>query len=162
MPNELCARSWKRSQRVMNESRKQFADQLAACETPNPSRRERYEKELRAMLENKLTANEKRNWIIIAVLCLLGIALTSHIGIASVTFATPEFRLPTYIGAAFFVITLALVLAVRIVAHMLWTNTYNRHTHGKALAIIGVASVGLVGWIFVLGARYTPEVLQDD
>jgi len=52
----------------MNESGKSFRDQLLKAEHPDPTYREKYEKEVRAMLEQKLTGGKRLAYIATAAM----------------------------------------------------------------------------------------------
>jgi hypothetical protein len=75
----------------MNEQKKQFAEELLACDKSSSKARESYEKELRAMLDTKLTAYTKREWLIAAILCALLVPLVTYGGVEVFRAHTPEF-----------------------------------------------------------------------
>jgi hypothetical protein len=146
----------------MSEPRKLFAEALIACEEPHPGQREQYEKELRAMLDNKLSAAQKRTRLISAVVCALLAAFMGHAGIEAFRARTPAFHLPAFIGTYMLLTAAALCAVMMILTVTWWQGVYRRDTHGKLLALIAVVYVGLTGWIFMLAARFAPELFRDD
>ena len=52
----------------MNESKKHFVDQLLKANPPSADARRHYEKEMRAMFEKTLARNERRGYLLSAVL----------------------------------------------------------------------------------------------
>jgi hypothetical protein len=58
----------------MKESRRTFGDKLVAIETPNPEFRLKYERQVRAMLENKLSPVKRIGFALLALVGLLAAA----------------------------------------------------------------------------------------
>ena len=146
----------------MNEPKKQFAEELLACDKSSPKARESYEKELRAMLDNKLTANTKREWSIAAILCALLVPLVTYGGVEVFRARTPEFHLPAFIAAYLFLTAAALLGIATVLAIGVWRGGYHRPTHRRVVAGIGIVYAGLSGWMFLVGSRHTPELFRDE
>src|SRR5262245_33935868 len=68
----------------MNESKKRFVDRLLAAEPPSADARQRYEKKMRALFEKTLSRDERRSYLLVAVLMgLMGLGLTIVCGLNS-------------------------------------------------------------------------------
>jgi hypothetical protein len=146
----------------MNEPKKRFAEHLLTCDESPSKARENYEKELRAMLENKLSAGGKREWLLCAICCGLGAALATGGVVEAFRAYTPEFHLPAFIGA-YMLLTGATLLGIAVVLAIgVWRGRYQRVTHSQVVTGIGIVYAGLTGWIFMVGSRYTPELLRND
>ena len=60
----------------MSETRKHFVDQLLAADPPSSDARQRHEKEMRTMLEKRLTRYEGNEYLVVAILMgLLGLSM---------------------------------------------------------------------------------------
>lgn len=146
----------------MNESRRKFAEQLAASKPTDPGFRQSYEKELRDMLDQKLTADQKRSRWVAVVAALLMSGLMAWVGLESMRAFTPEFHLPAYIGVYMFLTSAAFLAAAAIFGATIWQGVHRRQTHGRTMAMVAVTYVGLTAWLFLLAARVTPELLRHD
>ena len=146
----------------MNEPKEQFAERLMACDKSPSKARERYEKELRAMLDNKFTARTRREWVIATILCTLMVALTTYVGVEALREYTPEFHFPAFVGVYLFLTAAALSAIVVVLAIGLWRGGYHRPTHRQVVAGIGILYAGLTGWIFMVGSRHIPELFRND
>jgi hypothetical protein len=146
----------------MNEPKKQFAEHLLACDKPSTSVREIYEKELRAMIRNELDASGRREWLLCAILCGLGVAVVARTGVEVFRTRTPENQLPAFVGAYMFLTAGALLAIVVVLAIGAWRGGYQRATHRRIVTGIGTAYSGLTGWIFMLGSRHAPEFFRND
>jgi hypothetical protein len=146
----------------MNEPKKQFAKHLLACDKSPSRARQNYEKELRAMLENKLSAGGKREWLIGAIACGFGAALVAYTGVEAFRARTSEFHLPAFVGAYVLLTAAALLGVVVVLAIGVWRGGYQCATHRQVVAGIGTVYVGLTGWIFMVVSRHAPELLRND
>src|SRR5262245_62109747 len=68
----------------MNESKKRFVDQLLAADPSSESARQRYEQEMSALLEQKLTPGERRGHFVVFVLfgllgCFFAVSITWNV-----------------------------------------------------------------------------------
>lgn len=63
MPNEPCEPSWSRRIEIVNESPNSFRDRLLQAEQVSPAHKEKYDKEVREMLEQKLTGARRLAYI---------------------------------------------------------------------------------------------------
>jgi hypothetical protein len=149
----------------MNESKKHFVNQLIAAEPSSLDARGRYEKEVRAMLEKVLSPRQRGVYLLIALLVLA----------AATFFAVPAVFFPMNASKpgpegwfiAFISVWGVLTATVLFVLSFLFFRAYwrgvifQRRARGWA-AGLGVVYVGLIGWMFMLAARHTPEMLRDD
>jgi len=142
----------------MNESKKRFVDRLLAADPPSGEARGRYEKEVRAMLEMTLTPRQRIERLGAAVLMLLSAVAIGAGGWV----LPPELDAGKYLSAVLLVTALALLAIGGILFHASWKGVVNlRRSRGLA-AGVGIVYVGLLGWLFLLMARFIPELLRDD
>jgi hypothetical protein len=146
----------------MNESKKQFVDQLIGADPPSAGARERYEKEIRSMLEKSLTPRQRGAYLATAmVLMLIGLFFTVNV-IVVCWEPLPEGEFIKYVVAYFQLTSLVLLGLVVLLVRAFWSGVLVRRTASRWIAILGVAYVGLLGWIFMVSARHVPEILRDD
>lgn len=142
----------------MNESRKRFVDQLLAADPPSPDARDRYEKEVRAMLEQ--TLGPRRRLLYFAAAVLLA-QLAALFGWVSTVLPRGQEAMPFF--AAIFIATSLALLGVA--GHLLWA-AWRGVVHRPAARVwaagLGVAYIGLLGWLFLLMSGYIPERLRND
>jgi hypothetical protein len=98
----------------MNDSKKQFVEQLLAADLPSPDLRRHYEKEVHAMLEKSIGPRQRRLCLVAAVLLgLLGV-FWSLTGLGTLATAgrqdTPWEPLPASLILAFGVLATGLAL----------------------------------------------------
>ncbi len=146
----------------MHEPRKEFAEHLIACEKPHPGFRERYEKELCAMLENKLSVRQKRESVGVAVVLAIAAAITGYVGSGVARARTPANELPAFMGTWLLLTAVALFGIVAVLGIGAYRGGYQRVMHGKVVTGIAVVYVGMTGWIFMLAARFAPELFRYD
>jgi hypothetical protein len=148
----------------MNESKKQFVDRLLAADTPSPDAREKYEKEVRAMLEKTLSPRQRGVYLVVAVLLVLQAAVI--VGFVASTLASPPLKpepeIVKFVVFYFVVSALALAVIGGVLFWGFWKGAVNRRTSRGWATGIGVAYIGLLGWLFMLMARYFPEVFRED
>jgi hypothetical protein len=146
----------------VNESKKQFAEQLLACEESPSKASENYEKELRAMFDNKLSPKQRREWLICAA-CWPPLAG----GLCYVAFKlfrqhSPEFQWSAYVGV-YMILTAAALLGISAVLGFgVWRGGYERHLDRKILGGLAIVYVGLTGWVFMLASRHAPDMFRND
>jgi cation transport ATPase len=144
----------------MNESQKRFVDQLLAADPPSADARQHYEKERRAMFEKTLTRNERRSYLVVAVLMGL-LALTWGLP-ALFAWVDHSDNEGTQFIAAFLLLT---ALALLVVAGLLfwgwWQGVVNRRTSNDWAAGAGVVYVSLVGCLLMMMGESLPERLRD-
>lgn len=141
----------------MNNWNPTFADRLIAADQPAPDARQRYEKEMKAMLEKSLSPRQRGIY-------LLGAAFLFVVaGFFSLTASfAPELKGEFFpFIMAYFVMTAVVSLATAMMlGRGYWSGSVQRN--GSAIVGIGVIYLGLLGWIFLLMARHIPELLRDD
>jgi FtsH-binding integral membrane protein len=144
----------------VNEPRKRFARELMAADPPSSDARERYEKEVRAMLEMTLSPRKRGVYLVAALLLLLPAAFLVLTPLEPPPEGKPDFL---HFVVAYFLLSAVALLAVAVLFFRgFWTGVINRRASRRWATGIGVAYVGLVGWLFMLMAHYLPEMLQDD
>lgn len=142
----------------MNESKKRFIDQLLAADPPSGDARRRYEKEVRAMLEKTLTPRQRVERLGAALVMVLSAAA---IGSGALVLP-PELDAGKYLSASLLVTAFALLAIAGILFHGSWRGVVNQHMSRVWAAGVGIVYVGLLGWLFLLMARFMPELLRDD
>jgi hypothetical protein len=142
----------------MNESKKRFADQLLSADPPSPGVRDRYEKEIRAMLEKTLTPRQRGVYLLAAFLLVL---LAGFFGVAaSAPDRKPDFLM--YVVAYLAASALVLLIVAGLLFRAFWKGVVDRRASRRWAAGVGVVYVGLMGWLLMLMSRYIPELLRDD
>lgn len=125
----------------MDKSDETFRDKLLEIEKPNVNYKEKYEKEIQAMLEKKLTSLGRAGFAVLAIVGLL----------AAIQFGGPAFsKLPANeVGFFIRAVTVpGLVLALAWAALMGWVavkGTFNLRTQAPAIAGICL----LLGFFFI-------------
>jgi hypothetical protein len=142
----------------MNESKKRFIDQLLAADPPSGEARRRYEKEVRAMLEKTLTPRQRVERLGAALLMVLSAAALG----SGALVLPPELDAGKYLSAILLVTAFALLAIAGILFHGSWRGVVNQHMSRVWAAGVGIVYVGLLGWLFLLMARFMPELLRDD
>jgi hypothetical protein len=152
----------------MNDSKKQFVEQLLAADRPSADLRRHYEKEVHAMLEKSIGPRQRGLCLVAAVLLGLLAAYWSLTGLGMLATAvgrqdTALEPLPMFLILAFGI--LATGLALLPVAGMLlrsyWKGVFNQRTYREWAARAGVTYTGLLGALVLLLCRYLPEMLRD-
>jgi hypothetical protein len=152
----------------MNDSKKQFVEQLLAADRPSPDLRRHYEKEVHAMLEKSIGPRQRGLCLVAAVLLgLLGVYWSLG-GLGALTTAVGRKDTPVEPQLALLILTfcvLASGLALLLVAGMLlrayWKGVFNQRSYREWAAGAGVTYAGLLGSLFLLLCRYLPEMLRD-
>lgn len=137
----------------MNESKKTFRDKLLDMEIPNPALKEKYEREVRAMVEKKLTGVTKLAHIGGLV---MGLGFLIIFGTAAII-APKEFPLW---GRAIF--ALGAVFGFIIIAFEAWLlkkGTINLKTDDVAMAGLGWGFVVIVTTIVLVFSGKLPDPL---
>jgi Na+/proline symporter len=142
----------------MHEWKQRFVDRLLAADPPSADARGRYEKEVRAMLEKTLAPRQRVEHLVAAVLVALAAAASGWLAFV----LPPELDAGKYLSAAFVLTACALVFVAGILFRAYWKGAVRRRTFRGWAAGVGVAYVGPLGWLFLLMARYIPEILRDD
>ena len=151
----------------MNESKKHFVDQLLAADPPSAEARRPYEKEMRTMFEKTLTRNERRGYLLSAVLMgLMGLGVAIEGGV-NVWIEWPSRAIPeredlNFIPAIFLLTALVVLAVAGIQFRAYWTGIVSRRMSNNWAAGAGIAYVGLLGGLFMLMGHYIPEMLRDD
>lgn len=114
------------------------------------------------MLENKLSAKQRREWLICTVLWPPLAIGTCYVGIQLFRQSTPEFRWLAYVGACMVLMAAALLGISVVLGVGVWLGGYQRQLDRRILAGLAIAYVGLTGWIFMLASRHAPELLRTD
>ena len=152
----------------MNDSKKQFVEQLLAADRPSPDLRRHYEKEVHAMLEKSIGPRQRGLCLVAAVLLgLLGV-FWSLTGVGTLATAVGRTDTPGEPHPAHLIIALCVLatgLALLPVAGMLlrayWKGGFNQRNYRGWAAGAGVTYAGLLGCLFLLLCRYLPEMLRD-
>ena len=144
----------------MSESKKRFADQLLAADPPSPDARGRYEREVRAMLETTLTPRERGGYLLGAAALLAPAALLG--GMAAFGSRPPDTPVMPFVEAYFAVTAVALVAVAGLLVRAFWLGVVDRRRVRRWATGVGVAYVGLVGWLLMLMAQYIGEPLHND
>lgn len=152
----------------MNDSKKQFVEQLLTADRPSPDLRKHYEKEIHAMLEKSISPRQRGLCVVAAVLFgLLGV-FWSLTGLGSLATAVSRKDASLELLPAFLIIALCVLgtgLALLLVAGMLfrayWKGAFNQRNYRGWAAGTGVIYTGLLGSLFLLLCRYLPEMLRD-
>jgi hypothetical protein len=141
----------------MNDPKPSFTERLVAADRPSPNARQRYEKELKAMLEKSLSPRQRGAYLLGAAFLLV---IAGFFGLTA-SFA-PELKEEffPYIMAYFVMTAIASLAAAYMLGRGFWSGSIRRN--GSAVVGIGVIYLGLLGWIFMLMARHIPELLRDD
>jgi hypothetical protein len=143
----------------MNESKKQFVEQLLAADPPTAEARGPYEKEMRTMFEKTLTGNERRGYRYCAV--LMGLAALTC-GLEALFVWVDHSHEGVQFIAAFLLLTaMALLVVAGILFRASWKGVLSRRTSNKWAAGAGVAYAGLVGCLLLLMGQSLPEMLGD-
>ena len=74
----------------------------------------------------------------------------------------PELDAGKYLSASLLVTAFALLAIAGILFHGSWRGVVNQHMSRVWAAGVGIVYVGLLGWLFLLMARFMPELLRDD
>jgi hypothetical protein len=152
----------------MNDSKKQFVEQLLAADRSSPDLRRHYEKEVHAMLEKSIGPRQRGLCLVAAVLLgLLGVywslgglgSLETHLGRKD----TPVGLVPVFLFLAFCILAtgLALLLVAGMLLRAYWKGAFNQRNYRGWAAGAGVTYAGLQGCLFLLLCRYLPEMLRD-
>jgi hypothetical protein len=153
----------------MNDSKKQFVEQLLAADRPSPDLRRHYEKEIHAMLEKTIGPRQRRLCLVAAVLLgLLGV-YWSLLGLGALATTAvgrkdlPLELLPTFLILEFCILVtgLALLLVAGMLLRAYWKGVFNQRNYRGWAAGAGVSYAGLLGCLFLLLCRYLPEMLRD-
>jgi hypothetical protein len=142
----------------MNELKKRFIDQLLAADPPSGDARRRYEKEVRAMLEKTLTPRQRVERLGAALVMVLSAAALG----SGALVLPPELDAGKYLAASLLVTAFALLAIAGILFHGYWRGVVNQRMSRVWAAGVGIVYVGLLGWLFLLMARFMPELLRDD
>ena len=152
----------------MNDSKKQFVEQLLAADRPSPDLRRHYEKEVHAMLEKSIGPRQRRLCLVAAVLLgLLGVywSLTGLGVLAGRVLATNSGvdTHPAILILLFCILAtgLALLLVAGMLLRAYWKGVFNQRNYRGWAAGAGVTYAGLLGCLFLLLCRYLPEMLRD-
>ena len=150
----------------MNESKKRFVDQLLAADPPSAEARQRYEKEMRAMFEKTLTRDERRGYLVGAVLMgLLGVAqsllglATLFSGVGPTTSRLPPEPAFVLLQSCILATGIALLCVAGIFFRGYRKGTVSRRTSDTWTAGAGVVYLGLLGCLALLIGEFTPEML---
>jgi len=142
----------------MNESKKRFADELLAADALSPDTRQNYDKEIRAMLEKTLTRDERRMYLVIAVLFGL---LAMGCGLMAL-FGWNYHREDSTLIPVFFLLTApALLVVAGLFFRGARQGVVNRRTSSDWAAGAGVAYVSLVGCALLMLSESWPDRLRD-
>jgi hypothetical protein len=152
----------------MNDSKKQFVEQLLTADRPSPDLRRHYEKEVHAMLEKSIGPRQRRLCLVAAVLLgLLGVNWFLA-GLGALATAVGRNDTPVDLVPVFLILALCILatgLAVLLVAGMLfrayWKGVFNQRSYRGWAAGAGVSYAGLLGALLLLLSRYFPEMLRD-
>jgi hypothetical protein len=152
----------------MNDSKKQFVEQLLSADRPSPELRRHYEKEVHAMLEKSIGPRQRRLCLVAAALFgLLGV-YWSLTGLGTLATAvgrkdTPLEPLSAVLIVAFCILAtgLALLLVAGMLLRAYWKGVFNQRNYRGWAAGAGVTYAGLLGSLFLLLSRYLPEMLRD-
>jgi hypothetical protein len=156
----------------MNDSKKQFVEQLLAADRPSPDLRRHYEKEVHAMLEKTIGPRQRRLCLVAAVLLgLLGVywsllglgTLAQDLAQAVGRKDTPVEPLPAslILKCCILVSGLALLLVAGMLLRAYWKGVFNLRNYRGWAAGASVTYAGLLGCLFLLLCRYLPEMLRD-
>jgi hypothetical protein len=146
----------------VNEPKKQFAEQLLACEESPSNAHENYEKELRAMLDNNLSVKQRREWLIVAAVWPPFAVALCWVAFKLFRERSPEFQWYAYVGA-YMMLTAAVLMGISgVLGFGVWRGGYRGHQDRKILGFLAIAYVGLTGWIFMLASRHAPEQFGND
>ena len=130
----------------MNVDRPNFSEQLLQCETPDEGLREKYEKEIRAMLEKQLSPAGRAMWWFWTVFCAAQAVLFAVIGVWSYG------KLPIW-GTIGFVAGVAFALAVgAICARIAMTGRLKLNTQPPAMAGLSWAFVVVMVTMYMVMA----------
>ena len=136
-----------------------FADQLVAAAPPSADARGRYEKEVRAMLDLTLSPRQRGGYLLGAVFLL---ALGGFFAAVLASAGGDRNEVIPYVMAYGGATAVACALAAVPMLRGFWRGTVRRAGAGGWAAGVGVAYVGLVGWVLMGMARVVPEPLRDD
>jgi cation transport ATPase len=142
----------------MNESKKRFVDQLLAADPPSAGARQHYEKEMRAMFEKTLTRDERRAYLVGAVLMGL-LAMACGLMVLYVSLSHREDS--TFILAFFLPTALALLVVAGILFWGSWQGVVRRRTSNGWAAGAAVVYVSLVGCLFLMMSESWPGQLRE-
>ncbi|MFC1732369.1 hypothetical protein ACFL6I_18855 [candidate division KSB1 bacterium] len=130
-----------------------FRDKLIKSETADPALREKYNREIRSMLEYKLSVVRK---ILYAVLIIFGLAMAGLLGFLSI-FRLPDYsvliRLALGTGALFCLLWTALLVRILVRGRM------DMKTQPAAFAGIAWMFIVIIVFMMILGtARMTDKL----
>lgn len=141
----------------MTTPRQSFADRLLAADPSAADARDRHQREVRAMIDRTLTRGQRWEYLVGAVGLL---ALSAFLGAAVAFDRRPPDDVMPYVVAYVGATAAACFLAAAPLLRGYWTGTVRRS--GDWVAGVGVAYIGLIGWVMMLMARAVPEPLRDD
>lgn len=141
----------------MNESQKRFVDQLLAADPPSAGARQHYEKQRRAMFEKTLTRNERRRYLVGAVLTGL-LALTWGLPALFAWADHSDQEGVRFIAALLLLTALALLIVSGLLFRGYWKGVVSRRTSNDWAAGAGVVYLSLVGGLLLMMGEYLPEV----
>lgn len=137
----------------MNESAKTFQDKLLALEKPNPTYREKYERQVKAMVEKKLTG-----WTKLAHIEGLILGLFFFVLFGTLAVIVPS-EFPLW-GRAIWVLGAVFGLAIVVFeGWLLKRGTINLKEDEMAMAGLGWAFVVIVGCIVLVFSGSLPDPL---
>ncbi len=138
----------------MNNARKEFRDRLVAMEQITPSLKERYQKEIRAMFEKKLTRPMKLAWIGSGILGMGFVVLFGTVAII-VPEEFPMLGRLMFVAGAVFGLAWAALAAV-----IVRRGSINLKSHGKAaVGITWCFLVLLTTVILVLAGKHPDRIV---
>lgn len=111
------------------------------------------------MFDLTLTPRQRGGYLLGGVLLLVWAAL---IGGKVAAAPLPDNPVMPYIVAYLWVTVAACVLVAWPMLRGFWGGAVRRPGANGWMAAVGIAYVGLVGWLMMLMARAVPEPLQDD
>jgi hypothetical protein len=142
----------------VNESKKRFVRDLIAADPPSVMAGGRHEKEIRAMLEKTLTPRQRGIYLIAGVAAFFPAALFALGALQPHPAGEFVMFLWVYVMATAVVLAALAVLLFRAY----WSGVIVQRPTRRWAAGLGVAYSGMLGWLFMLAARHTPEILRED
>jgi hypothetical protein len=143
----------------MNDSKKQFVNQLIAADPPSLDARGRYEKEVRAMLENKLTPRQRGVYLVVAALLLLPAVLFGSMVLQPIPVDHEFIR---FVWVYMVATAVVLVILAVILFRAYWSGIVVKRSAYQWATGLGVVYIGVLGLLALGVARHVPDLLRDE
>jgi hypothetical protein len=140
----------------MNEPKTRFADRLIAADPPTTH--DRYQKEVRRMLDKALTPRVRGLYLGGTLLALAAAGFYGWLA----TQAVPGEDYARFVLGYAVITAAALVFVAGVYFTAFWRGEISRRMRQRGWAGVGVVYVGLIGWLIAAQARMAPEPFREE